>query len=210
MNFKTVTRLAFLRKTRFKKQRFKNFWQAMAFFWLLPIVTFAQNYHAHVIHAEITRQRNDYILAADIEYQLSPQASEALHNGVPIFWRVKVKLQQSQPFWFDKTLLKTELRYRLQYHALLNMYRVKNENTNVVNNFSTLTAALNNMATVRDLPLISAQALLPNTLYLVAIKVIFEDENLPLPLQIQVIANKQWQLSSDWTRWNLPMVDAVN
>ena len=161
----------------------------------------ASKYAAEVKHAETSLQQGKYILVADFEYHLSPQANEALQNGVPLFWSIKIKLQQAHDFWLNKTLSKQTLRYRLQYHALLNMYRVRNENTGAMNSFSTLSAALNTMATVRDLPLIATKDLLPDVHYSVAIKVFFEDDALPLPLQTQVIANPQWQLSSDWTEW---------
>lgn len=162
----------------------------------------ANEYAAEVKHAETSVQNGEYILAADLDYHLSPQANEALQNGVPLFWTIKIKLQQQHDFWLNKTLSKQTLRYELQYHALLNMYRVRNENTGEVRNFSTLTTALNTMATVRDLPLIAAKNLVADAHYLVAIKVFFDDDALPLPLQTQVIANSQWKLSSDWTQWN--------
>jgi hypothetical protein len=162
----------------------------------------ANEYAAEVKHAETNVQNGEYILAADLDYHLSPQANEALQNGVPLFWTIKIKLQQQHDFWLNKTLLKKTLRYELQYHALLNMYRVRNENTGEVRNFSTLTTALNTMATVRDLPLIATKNLVADAHYLVAIKVFFDDDALPLPLQTQVIANSQWQLSSDWTQWS--------
>ncbi|MGB4497642.1 MAG: DUF4390 domain-containing protein, partial [Methylococcaceae bacterium] len=78
-----------------------------------------------------------------------------------------------------------------------------NEQTGAVNNFSTLTAALDDMATIRNLPLIDNKLLSQNADYFVAIKAIFNDAELPLPLQTKIIANPQWQLSSDWTEWHL-------
>ena len=170
----------------------------------------AEEYKAQVKHAELALSKNDLVLNADLDFHLSPQANEALQNGVPLFWNVKMKVQRMRHFWFDKTLLKRELHYRLQYHALLKMYRVKNENTGVVNSFSTLAAALNEMATVRDFALNTFEEFSANENYVLVIKVIFEDEKLPLPLQTQVLANKQWQLSSDWTNWDLPSFDGQN
>ncbi|MEI7841180.1 MAG: DUF4390 domain-containing protein [Methylococcaceae bacterium] len=163
----------------------------------------ANEFAAEIKHAETVVQHGDYILTADLDYHLSPQANEALQNGVPLCWKINVKLQQQHDFWFNQTLSKYALRYRLQYHALLNMYRVRNENTGEVQSFSTLAAALNVMATVRDVRVIAAKDVLADAHYSVGIQVIFEDEKLPLPLQTQVIANPQWQLSSDWTYWNM-------
>jgi hypothetical protein len=168
----------------------------------------ANDFVAQVKHAEISHQNGYYFLAADLEYHLSPQPKEALQNGVPLFWNVDVHLNQVRHFWWDKVKLKYSLRYQLQYHALLNMYRVKNENTGETHNFSTLSAALDNMSIIRGLPLINIKNVEANRDYVIAIKILFEDDKLPLPLQTQVIANPQWQLSSDWTYWNL-LVDKI-
>ena len=168
----------------------------------------ANDFAAQVKHAETSHQNGYYFLAADLEYYLSPQSKEALQNGVPLFWHVDVHLNQVRDFWWDKVKLKYSLRYQLQYHALLNMYRVKNENTGEIHNFSTLSAALDNMSIIRGLPLINTKNVVPNRDYVIAIKILFEDDELPLPLQTQVIANPQWQLSGDWTYWNL-LVDKM-
>ena len=170
--------------------------------WLcLTATAFANNFAAEVKHIDVSRQDGYYFLAADLEYHLSTQAKEALHNGVPLFWQVKVRLKQVHTYWWDKILLKYTLRYQLQYHALLNMYRVKNDNTGDVRNFSTLSAALDSMAIIRGLPLVSANNVHPTQSYAVAIKILFQENQLPLPLQMQIIANPQWQLSSGWTDW---------
>ena len=100
--------------------------------------------------AEIILQDNSYILSADIDYQLSEKAREALQNGVPLFWILHVKVTQQRHNLWDKILAELTMRYRIQYHALLNMYRVKNEYSGAVDNFSTLSAALDWMSTIRN------------------------------------------------------------
>lgn len=161
----------------------------------------ANEYAANVKQVEISLQNDEYILATDLDYHLSEQAIEALQNGVPLFWKLRIKIQKQRDFWFDKTEVKHEIHYRLQYHALIKMYRVRNEQTGEVNNFSTLTAALDDMATIRNFPLIDKKLLSLKTRYFAAIKVEFDETELPLPLQTKIIANPQWQLSGDWTKW---------
>jgi hypothetical protein len=171
--------------------------------WLAFEIAYAANFAAEVKHADVSYQNGYSFLAADLDYHLSPQAKEALHNGVPLSWQVNVRLNQTRDFWWDKVKLNYSLRYQLQYHALLNMYRVKNENTGEIHNFSTLSAALDSMAIIRGLPLFNTKNSLSYQHHVIAIQILFEDGELPLPLQTQVIANPQWQLSSKWTYWNL-------
>jgi hypothetical protein len=170
---------------------------------LLPFAGYADEFSAEVKQAEITLQGGGYVLSADIVYQLSKKAMEALQNGVPLFWDIQVKIQQHRDVLWDKTLVDTAIRYRIQYHALLNMYRVSNESTGEVYNFSTLSAALDLMSAVRDFRLIEKAELAPEKQYLCAVKVNFDREALPLPLRPIAYIDPQWYLSSNWTLWPL-------
>jgi len=143
------------------------------------------------------------VLSADIVYQLSEKAKEALQNGVPLFWNIQVKMLQHRNVLWDKTLVDTAIRYRIQYHALLNMYRVRNEGNGEVYNFSTLSAALDLMSAVRNFRVIEKAELAPEKQYLCAVKVNFDREALPLPLRPIAYIDPQWYLSSDWTLWPL-------
>ena len=171
--------------------------------WLLPFSGNAVEFSAEVKQAEITLQGGSYVLSADIGYQLSEKAMEALQNGVPLFWDIQVKIQQHRGVLWDKTLVDTAIRYRIQYHALLNMYRVRNESNGEVYNFSTLSAALDLMSAIRNFRLIQKAELSPEKQYLCAVKVNFDREALPLPLRPIAYIDPQWYLSSDWTLWPL-------
>ena len=171
--------------------------------WLLPFSGYADDFAAKVTQAEITLQGDSYVLSADIGFQLSDQAKDALQSGVPLFWAVQVKLLQQRDVLWNKVLVETAIRYRLQYHALLNMYRVRNEGNGEIYNFSTLPAALDLMSAVHDFPVIKASELAPDKQYVCAVKVNFDRDVLPLPLRPIAYIDPQWYLSSDWTLWPL-------
>ena len=168
-------------------------------FWLLPFSGYADDFAAEITQAEITSQDEYYVVSADISYQLSKKAKDALQNGVPLFWDLQIKLLQQRDSLWDKTLVDTAIRYRLQYHALLNMYRVRNEGDGEVYNFSTLSAALELMSALRDFRLIEKAQLDPQKRYACAVKVSFDRDVLPLPLRPIAYIDPQWYLSSDWT-----------
>lgn len=172
-------------------------------------------YATEVQQAEISIRGTQYVLSADIDYQLSDTAKEALQSGVPLFWTVRVKLLQQRAVLWAKTLMDTSIRYRLQYHALLNMYRVvivqperttMDEHSGDSHNFSTLSAALDSMANLRNVPLLDVAEIQPEKQYFVRIKAQFERDALPLPLRPIAYTDPQWYLSSDWTVWSLPQV----
>lgn len=175
----------------------------VALIWLLPVPVDADEVAVAVKRAELTARGDRYVLSADIDYQLSPRAKEALQNGVPLFWVVQVKVWQQRDYLWDKRLVYREVRYRIQYHALLNMYRVRNESSGEVDNFSSLSAALDLMSTVRDIPVIDQGDLVADERYLAGVKVSFDRDALPLPLRPAAYVNPQWYLSSDWFLWSL-------
>lgn len=192
----------------------QNNMQKGLFFFVLLLFNaaiYAGEYQAQIKHADLLLGKNEVLLNADLNFHLSPQANEALQNGVPLFWNIKMKVLKARDFWFDKTLLKRELHCGLQYHALLKMYQVKNEDLGTVKSFSTLNAALNEIATLREeVALNSIETFAPDKNYLLAVKVIFAQEKLPLPLQTRAFANLQWQLSSDWEKFELFKSNAQN
>lgn len=168
-----------------------------------PALSVAEGFGVAVKNAEITLKNDSYVLSADIDYRLSVRAKEALQNGVPLFWDIHIKTLQHRDYLWDNTLINNGIRYRIQYHALLNMYRVRNEGSRELYNFSTLSAALDSMATIRDFRVMDKTFYAAGKRYGVGIKVTLDRDALPLPLRPIAYANPQWYLSSDWTLWPL-------
>ncbi|MGZ8226596.1 MAG: DUF4390 domain-containing protein [Methylococcaceae bacterium] len=171
--------------------------------WLLPYSVYAAPFAVTVTRAEMSLKNDNYVLSAELNYQLSDNAKEALRNGVPLFWSVRVKIKQHRNFIWDKTLIEKALRYRIEYHALLNMYRIRNENNGDTNNFSTLSSALELMSAIRDFSVISKHQIIQKNRYSAEVKVDFDRNALPLPLRPIAALDPQWYLSSDWTVWPL-------
>lgn len=148
------------------------------------------------------RLRNDqYHLSADIYYQLTPTAREALQKGIPLYWDVLIDVVRERNWLWNQTLVEFKIRYRIQYHALLNNYRVTNITTSDSNSFATLPAALAGMSAIRNIAVLGKGDIRDDERYLVRIKTRFDREALPLPLRPASYVNPQWYLSSAWFLW---------
>ncbi len=169
---------------------------------LLSGSLWAEGFSASVQNVDIDLTGSRYVLSADIAYSLSPMAKEALQKGIPLTWELVVKVKQVGFLW-DMTLKKISLKYQLKNHALLNLYSVKNLNTESTEMFSSLTGALNTMSRIRHLELIDKMAVQSLSDCYIAIKVAFSREALPTPLRPLSYFDSQWALSSDWTLWPL-------
>jgi len=176
----------------------------LSLFWLLiPCSGFCAEFSALVTDVTVSKQNQQYVISADIDYPLSTEAKLALKNGVPLYWILQIKVLQQRSWVWNKTLQAREIRYRIQYNALLNMYRVRNEDSGEISNFSSLSAALGLMSALRNLPVIDEAEIDPEQSYQIAIKATFDRDALPLPLRPIAYTNPQWFLSSDWTLWPL-------
>lgn len=171
--------------------------------WLTPAPALAGAYAAIVKYAELSLQDNEYLLSAEIQYRLSPKATDALKNGVPLFWAVNIEIRRWRDFWRDELIVEKNLRFKIQYQALLNVYRVRNEDSGEGGNFSSLASALEALSTIHYVPVLSQSALTHGERYTAGLRVVFDRELLPLPLRPLAYLNPQWYLSSDWYLWNM-------
>ncbi|QPK61967.1 DUF4390 domain-containing protein [Methylomonas sp. LL1] len=166
---------------------------------LWPLLSVADPFAAKIDHAELVDSAAGPRLQAQIDYQLSPTAKEALHKGVPLTWFILVKILEPGWLW-DSSVYSQKLPYRLQFHALLNQYEVLTP-AKRSEMFLTLNAALSFMAGLHDTQPIAAELLQSGQPYRLAIKCQFDRESLPVPLRPFAYLDSQWLLSSDWTLW---------
>jgi len=189
--------------------RYELFFHIVSYYLLIILLCFCSGlaWATEVKQVHISLQDTQYVLTTQIDYQLTDKAKEALENGVPLYWTLHIKLVQQRDLFWDKTLVETAINYHLQYHALLNMYRVVIVHPDSMKgdsyNFSTLSAALDLMSNLRNLPVIDKSVIAAEKSYYFAIKADFERDALPLPLRPIAYTNTQWYLSSDWTVWPL-------
>ncbi|MCQ8105878.1 DUF4390 domain-containing protein [Methylomonas sp. SURF-2] len=165
----------------------------------MPSAGAANPYAAIIRRADLVETDSGPQLQAQIDYQLSPSAKEALHKGIALNWRVLLKLRAVGRLW-DRTVYSRELPYRIRFHALLNQYEVLAPNQ-ASEMFLTLNAALGYMSNPRDSTPLGAISPRPGQRYYLAVKCQFEREDLPVPLRPFAYLDPQWFLSSDWTLW---------
>ena len=162
----------------------------------------AGDYSAVVRNASIDLVEDQYELNAELAYQLSPIAKEALSKGIALTWRVLVKVQEQGILW-DFTLYEKELVFKIQNHALLNLYSIQRSEDGTMDMYSSLTSALYSISKIRNLSLIDKYSIEESRKYHLAIKIFFDREALSVPLRPLSYFDSQWALSSQWTLWQL-------
>lgn len=160
----------------------------------------ATDFSTHIKDIKIDLVEQSYKLNADIDYQLSPVAREALQKGIALTWEILIKVEEKGLFW-NKTLRTLDEKYQIQNHALLNLYSIKRLSTGERSLFSSLAGALNFISKIRNKNVIDKQLIQAGKPYHLAIKVEFKRELLPVPLRPFSYFDSQWALSSQWILW---------
>ena len=144
-----------------------------------------------------------YLLDANIDYKFSDAALEALRNGVPLIVLLDIKVEQERSWWLNKTVAELQQGYLLLYHALTEKYIVNNLNSGAQDNYEQLSAALNALGKVKDLPILDAQLTNKGERYLVRLRTRLDLESLPAPMRPLAYISSDWRLESDWYEWPL-------
>jgi len=152
--------------------------------------------------ATLSFQDKTYLLNARISYSLSKEAIEALHNGVRLSFNVDLSIIESRKWLWNKHHHSLTLPYQLRYHTLAEIYQVSDTSNKLQHNFSSLTAALNALGTLSDIP-IHAIASNNNFSADISLKAYLNIEALPLPMRPLAYITPGWYIRSNTFQWPL-------
>ena len=178
--------------------------------WLLAVLALwscaalAATEGIHVQSAELTLRGGNYYLEANFEVGLTPTLEDALNKGLPLHFVVEFEL--IYPRWYtaylwNKSVAELEQHQRLSYNALTRQYRLSFGTLH--QNFDTLNDALALLGRLRRRFVVEADALDEDRVYEAAIRMRLDVSQLPKPFQINALASRDWNLSSEWFRWTL-------
>ena len=158
----------------------------------------------YVKSAELARVGSEYHLEANFEVGLTATLEDALNKGLPLHFDVEFEL--IYPRWYtlylwNKSVVELEQHYRLSYNALTRQYRLRFGALH--QNFDTLNDALALLGRLRPRFVVDADALDEGRVYEAAIRMRLDVSQLPKPFQINALASRDWNLSSEWFRWTI-------
>jgi len=151
-----------------------------------------------------TRVDDDVVyLNARVDYALSPEAAEAVENGVPLTMAVTIEVFRDRSWWWDKKVAVLDQRYQLLFHALSNTYIVRNLNSGSQRSFPERAAAQAALGQIEALPMLDRKLLDPKAGYWARVRAELDIEALPAPMRPLAYISSEWRLDSDWYSWRL-------
>lgn len=173
----------------------------LVLFLLMPIAAGAEG--IDVKSADLEQVEEAFILNAELEISLSPVLEDALNKGVPLNFVADFELKKPRWYWLDETIASAQQHVRLSYHALTRQYQLNFSGHYL--NFLSLGEACRELGQLRDWPVMVKERLKKRTAYVAALRMKLDLGQLPKPLQVNALASKEWNLDSEWYRWNFAL-----
>lgn len=157
---------------------------------------------------ELRFSDGNYQLSADFDINLNFVVDQALTLGVPLYFITEFTLIRPRWYWLDEVIATNEQTAKLSYNKLTRQYRIRRGS--LYQNFSSLGDALRIISHKSAAP-IDATLLPQNGDYIAAIRMHLDVTQLPKPLQVNALANQDWNFDSNWYRWIVrPVASAVD
>lgn len=149
--------------------------------------------------ATLVPDERGYAINAEFAIQIGPRLEDAVSRGVPLHFRFEIQIQRKRWYWIDEHLAGRVLKYRLSYQALTRQYRLSLGNLH--QNFDSLDEALQALGHVARLHVADKSVLPMGEPLTVAVRLSLDHTQLPKPLQIDALADRDWQVEAGLQRW---------
>ncbi len=153
--------------------------------WSAPVV-FHQPY--------LQEHQKQLTLTGYVEYDLSDALIEVLEHGYPIEWTLRMRLINTQSQQIEHKL---NYEFSVQYRPLTQTYFIQNKTLNKSRDCRNLSRALFTLGSLENLPIIDLKAMKPETDYEVHLEFKWQQNKLPLTLNLMNFFNDDWALYSD-------------
>lgn len=149
--------------------------------------------------AALSPTEDGYALSAEFAVDLGARLEEAVARGVPLYFVLEFDLRRPRWYWASEHVAGRRIEYKLAYNALTRQYRLSAGGLHQT--FASLGDALRVVARVGALHVIDKGALKPGETYEAALRLSLDRGQLPKPLQVDALANRDWQVEAEIQRW---------
>lgn len=136
------------------------------------------------------------LIDADIEFRLTDELRSVADRGVPLYLTADLEITRARWWWFDKTVVSTDLTWRIQYNALTRQWRVGTGDLSLP--ASSLDEAMDLVRHIRSWDVSSTDELELDTEYNGKLRLRLDTARLARPFQVDALNSKAWSLTTPW------------
>lgn len=154
--------------------------------------------------AELAPDERGYAVNAEFAIQIGARLEDAVSKGVPLHFRFEIQIKRKRWYWIDEHVAGRVLKYRLSYQALTRQYRLTLGSLH--QNYDTLDEALAALGRVTRLHVADKSALPVGEPLMAAVRLSLDHTQLPKPLQIDALADRDWRVEANIHTWQFTPV----
>lgn len=168
---------------------------ALGWLWL----AMAQAGSIEARQATLALDEQGYGVDAEFDVRIGPRLEDAVGKGVPLHFRFEIQIMRKRWYWADEHVAGRVLQYRLSYHALTRQYRLSLGNLH--RNFDTLDESIRALGRIARLHVADSSALPAGESLAVAVRLSLDHTQLPKPLQVDALGDRDWRVESHTHTW---------
>lgn len=153
-----------------------------------------------VRNPQLVADEDGYFLSADFNINFNSRLEEAVNKGVVLYFAVDFELARSRWYWFDEQVIRRNRTYMLSYHALTRQYHLSTGGLH--QSYASLEEVLRLISRLRSWQVLEKGEYKNDQMYLARIRMYLDLTQMPKTFQVSALANKDWNLNSDWARWS--------
>lgn len=134
---------------------------------------------------------------ADIDITLNAQLREAAQRGVSLYFTADLAISRERWWWFDSTVVETELTWHVTYNALTRQWRVGTGELSLP--VATLDEAMSQVRRIRGWQVADSSEFDRDTRYDGRMRVRLDTSQLARPFQVNALNSSSWSLATPWT-----------
>jgi len=158
-----------------------------------------ENREPHIADILITTSQTHLLLFCSIKNSFTPKMIEGIHNGIPVTFTFLVELEQVKGKWFDQTMTEMTIQHTLVYDSLKERYEVhRSEKSKNPAIRDSLDKAIELMAELSGIKVISSNELVPDAPYAIHVKATLAEKTLPLYMHYIIPFISLWDFETDW------------
>jgi len=153
--------------------------------------------------ADLDLKDGVYHLDARLDLPVGDAVMRGLAEGVPLGLEVDLVVERVRQLLPNSKVAELALRYHLQYNAVSARYVLRNDNSGQQRSFATVEAALEQMAELRDVPVLDRSLISPARRYEASVRAKLDYGTVPWSLRVLMFWVSEWHRESDWYTWTL-------
>lgn len=176
---------------------------ALAIFAGAPVSSLATESGIFIQRAQLDEKDNRPVVTADIEYRFPNVALRALDEGIPLTFRVKLRIDRIRSWGWSETLVQDQRTIQLRYEPLAKSFQVSDLGSGAALHYASLASVLDTLSHLRGWSIPKPPAPVENEQREATLCFEFDVESLPLPLRLVAYLSPDWKMDTPPYRWPL-------